>query len=806
MAAATTTPPKPAPPVVRMCPVTKKPLPDGAVKYLRAYLDERDVPQKAPYPVPVDADDHRTEHRKHQCPTYRNLNGGGRERCGELGWLAADEKQFCPKHGKQLENVEVRPSQVLAILREVRRLHGPSAVPWVFPAAALAVDAAVTAAGTGVEAGLAPLLAAGTYVVTKRTLTARAIEKKRLERGEQTGRRYRAIVNRSRLYGAYAVEVSGWGLALAVTDFPHTAGLVVAAAGLVRWAIGSVPWWNAADERRDRGEVKADAKAAGQAAEGVLPPDPVALRAVTTWETLIGCQAGPLAGTKLVEYTSLPNCQVRAAERTLLPNWSAKVVAVVAGSVNMRENRPFLLGRIAAAYGCTYADVSFHADEADLSIGWLRVQPDNVLAETKLWAGPSGTDWKRGVSRVGRFDDGKPMMYRWWTKLGAAHDLVGGSSGSGKSEFVAQLILTSLHSNGLVLDWVGDPQGGQSFGQLKDSVDWFARDIEEIKLMLLAALKEMYRRNDALSAANIKTWRPGLPDMPLLVITLDEVQGYISDPIILELVTKLTGQGRKCGIKMRLVTQIIAAYNLGGNTYIKDQVKTGQTFTFRSETDQAGRSAIEGDSPIDPTALPKTWGPNTCAAGDTTAGLCFVQGLHGRDVYGRTDFTGDDMGVWLVDEHGDPTVTPGVFGPEAQQESGVLWGDRRERARRLVEAGRDPASLLSGGKALELLEAAAVAQAVQQPVRAPQPGQAPLPDRAREKVLAAAVAVADGRGVVERGRLCTEVHGKVSDSARDHALGALIENGELRRIKNGLYEVPDLAARYAASLPTEAGA
>jgi predicted transcriptional regulator of viral defense system len=61
------------------------------------------------------------------------------------------------------------------------------------------------------------------------------------------------------------------------------------------------------------------------------------------------------------------------------------------------------------------------------------------------------------------------------------------------------------------------------------------------------------------------------------------------------------------------------------------------------------------------------------------------------------------------------------------------------------------------------------------------------------------VKVADERGVVERGRLCQEVRGEVSDSARDKAIGALIEKGELRRIKNGLYEVPDLAARYAVT-------
>src|SRR5690606_1322189 len=113
----------------------------------------------------------------------------------------------------------------------------------------------------------------------------------------------------------------------------------------------------------------------------------------------------------------------------------------------------------------------------------------------------------------------------------------------------------------------------------------------------------------------------------------------------------------------------------------------------------AGRSAVDPDSPIDPTQLPEKWGKNTCAAGEPTAGLMFVQGINGRDVYGRADYTGDDMNVWLVDQDGNPTTSPGVFGPDAQRVSGVLWGDRKERAKRLLAAGRSDEDLLPGGKA-----------------------------------------------------------------------------------------------------------
>jgi len=762
------------------------------------YIDEAGMRRRMPYEVPVTADDERTPHLRCQCPKMRNANGGGRERCEHFEWLMPGVTRFCPLHGEALvPPQDGRQARVTSVLRETRRMYGRAALPWTVPVAGLVADAGMSLGQVAaVDAILtAPALAGFGYVAAKRILTARAVKAGRIERRQKTGRRVREIQRRARRVAALAGEASLWAAMLAATDLSTWPGRIVAAAGMVRWAVGFKPWWDGVEARRLR-DVPASVKVETPAEEPVEAPDPIRLRALTTWATLIGCPTGPLAGTELVDFQRLPSCSARQAERTLLPNWSAKVVAKIPGSINMRENRPTLLGRIAAAYRCTYADVSFAADESDLSVAWLRVQPDNPLAETKMWAGPTSSNWRRGTSRVGRFDDGQDIVYQWWTKTGAAHDLISGCTGSGKSEFVAQLLLASLHSNGLVLDWVGDPQGGQSYGALKDAVDWFARDKSEITLMLLAALKEMLRRNDELAENNIKTWQP-TKAMPLLVITLDEVQSYIDDPAILELVEKLVGQGRKCGIKMRLITQIPAAYNLGGSTYIKEQLKAGQTVIFRAMTDIAGRSAVEGDCPVDPTALPDKWGKNTCAAGETTAGLMFLQGVNGRDVYGRADFTGDDMSVWLLDEEGASTISPGVFGPAAQQVSGVLWGDRKERARRLIEAGRSDEDLLRNGAAVELIAAAAEAAASKTVVRMsgqkvePEPaGKGP---RARDLVLAAAREHADIRGVVDRDALVKAAEGQMASGTLNKALSDLVADGALRRVKNGLYEVPGAA-------------
>lgn len=788
--------------------VKRKPVPEGAAKMQPWYIDKTGMRKRMPYDVPVTADDARTQHVRCQCPHMRNVNGGGRERCAQVEWLLPGQTRYCPDHGEALEPPkDGDKAKLAALVGDAYRMYGKAALPWVIPAGGVAADWGMSLGQVAaMEAILAaPALAGAGYVVAKRLLLREAIRLFRIEKGQKAGRRVRQIERRARWRAAVAGEIGLWAAALAATDMSTWPGRIVVAAGMVRWAVGFKPMWDGIEARRAHTPAPVKVEVPAE----VVPeaPDPVQLRALTTWATLIGCSGGPLAGTELVEFSRLPNCPVRAGERTMHPNWTAKVVAKVAGSINMRESRPNLLGRIAAAYGCTYADVSFTADESDLSVATLRVQPDNLLAETKMWAGPSASDWRRGTSRVGRFDDSLDIVYQWWTKTGAAHDLISGCTGSGKSEVVAQLLLASLHSNGLVLDWVGDPQGGQSYGQLKDAVDWFARDKSEITLMLLAALKEMLRRNDELAANNIKTWQP-TKAMPLLVITLDEVQSYIEDPAILELVEKLVGQGRKCGIKLRLITQIPAAYNLGGSTYIKEQLKAGQTLIFRAMTDIAGRSAVEGDCPVDPTLLPSVWGKKTCAAGETTAGLMFVQGLNGRDVYGRADWTGDDMARWLVDDEGASTLNPGRFGPDAQQVSGVLWGDRKERARRLIEAGRSDADLLRNGAAVELIEAAAQAAATKTVVRLAGQTVEPEPDskgpRSRDVVFVAARDAADDRGLVARDVLVRAVKGQMADGTLNKALSDLVADGALRRVKNGLYEVPG-AVKVPAGSPEDEG-
>jgi hypothetical protein len=667
-------------------------------------------------------------------------------------------------------------------------MYGASASLWAFPVGT------VTAAATVLPAELVLLMpvAAGAawYVQTVR-LTRQAVARGRIERGQKNGRRVKRIRRRAVRAAVVVTEAGVWALMLDLVGWSPWA-VVIAAAGLARWAIGATPRWREIEKRREvlmRAKPNPDEQAPSPAPAPADPgpgpePDPARAQLTATWDTLLGRVGGSLAGTRLEEFEWLSACSAGGA-RERRPNWSARIVPHVPGSVNMAGLKTSVPGDIAAAYRCSMTDVSIVVDPSDVSTAHVRVQPDNPLAEVRMWPGASATDWDRGVSVVGIMSDGTPAEYVWWTRNGAAHDLFGGCSGSGKSELTAQLILCGLHSGGLVLDWLGDPQGGQSYGEIQQHVDWFARTLEEIKIMLFAAVTEMFRRNQVLSAAYIKTWQPehaSTLDMPLLVITLDEIQAYIADTEICQLVEALIGMGRKCGIKVRAMTQILAAYALGGSMYIKEQASTGQTVVFRMTTDQGGRNAVEGDVPINPTLIPETWGPHTASPNEPTAGLCFFMGLRRRDIYGRVFYTGGDMGTWLR-----PTTSPGVFSAEAQAASGPLWGDRHARSRLSAAAGQSVDALLPGGRARELIEAASVSSSSGGTAAADKPAQASArPGSVADQVMDVVRERLDDRGEITRARILSACDG-LAPATVDKTLADLVADGRLVRVRNGVY-------------------
>jgi hypothetical protein len=763
------------------------------------YVDSRGRRVKTTTPVPVTEDGERTAHVLHLCPRAGRSATG---RCERHEWLLPGVSRYCPEHGAALTAPSLRRRRMMA--REALRLHGSSAAPWLLLGAVGASGGYVAAAGVPalVVAPVVVLAAGAGWVITRAVLTWRDTRRGHISGlGQVDGKRVRRIRRAARAVAARTAAAGAWLLLTTTVDVAHGAGRWVWVLLAGGWALLSYPRWATVEQQRQAALAAAAVPAPTAAAAPQVDPLVEQVRAV--WASRIGRAGSVLAGTELVDVRRLPGSP--GSEQARRPgNWAATVKALDDGAIDMAAPPPSLIGRIAAAYRCSYETVTYHADPTDRAVAHLRVQPDNVLAAVRSWPGPNATtDWAKGTTIIGRLDDGRSIVFQWYTATdGAAHALISGGTGSGKSTLVAALIIVALHSGGRILTWLADPQSGQSYGALKDHVDWLAPNHSEILFMLLAAVKEMNRRSAALAAANQIHWRP-TADMPLLALFLEEAHSYLSNPVAMEMVEMLVNQGRKCGIAVIGITQVAFAYGLGGSTIIRSQLVMVQNLIFRASTSATARAAKDGpgggdNTPIDATQIPLVWGPGTCNPGATTAGLVFVQGVNGADVYGRIDYTGTDMDHWLRDEQGQLAISPATFSAGAQRESGPLWAGRNTRRAAALAAGRNDADLLPAGKAVELINQAAAAMTATNPAV---PGGSPSAEqsnpaaRASDRVYTVACQYADHDGLVDK-RTLAEHTPDLADGTRNRVITDLIADGRFERVngptgkpRQGIYRV-----------------
>jgi energy-coupling factor transporter ATP-binding protein EcfA2 len=263
----------------------------------------------------------------------------------------------------------------------------------------------------------------------------------------------------------------------------------------------------------------------------------------------------------------------------------------------------------------------------------------NPLREKQLWVG-SDLDLSTGMSSLGPRMDGTLAQYVWCVpRYGAWHDMICGTTGAGKSTLIEMLLGTSRASNGAIVDWVIDPQAGQSCTEWVDQVDRFAGDAALGLVLLRRAVQVMYLRNAILAAW---TWidekgrqRKGFPwfpwmdsrgpVMPLLVITVFEAHAVLAIPEARAVIEELGKMARKCGIKLRLETQVPLLDQLGGSTTIRDMVTSGNVVVFRTANRLTSQVALVG-LPVDPSLIPKAFPGKGPIEDRITAGLGYVSG------------------------------------------------------------------------------------------------------------------------------------------------------------------------------------
>lgn len=665
--------------------IARRQLPAGASHWSRTYFDDHGVQQMAKVSVPVNAAGKIAAH-EYECPA-----------CGpdSRRWMSAGLRltPWCDVHDVELR--QLKPGE------KDRTRH---VVPWKEIVKAAddrirvgAVIAAVGVGGVGVDltesswqghaAQLAaiPAAVAGSWWLTRAWLTREAVRRNNLDPDDEVAgkRERRKIAKRARIAAYLAAAGMTWievADLLNVTDGPGRATALLA--GLIAAGVlGSVPYLRYADSART-----ADTPAA-PAQETAEEPPPSDLEKLTAhvqqrWRDRVSCERGPLPGTVL------------EGIRPTFGGWSAIIVATDESDLDPEKfDAEKTIGRIARAFRVGVTMVTVTADPFDANRALILVQRTSPLERVRPWDG-TGIDVATGKAHTATLDDGDRGQHPFWRPgWGAVMELLAGATGSGKSEYL-NLLLAMERQSKVCVSWVADPQMGQSLGDIRDGVDWFAPTVEEILIMLRVAARVMIARNLLITRMRVPETRPDgtvvqrrvkyvdvSEAFPLLTITIDEAHIPMNDPEhgkeIVTLLALLAKSGRKCNIKLRLITQSPLLTELKSSV-LRAQVVSGFVAVFRTADKLSGAAAWPGKMPADPQSLPAEW-PD----GSTAAGTCYMTGVKPLRV--RTDYAGDVYDVLHTGE--TKGLEEAVLGA-----AGVLYADRHKRLAAFDDM--DPAELL----------------------------------------------------------------------------------------------------------------
>lgn len=667
-------------------------LPTGATTWSKCYVGPHNTMVRARGLVPVNDAGDRT-HLEWECP-----------RCPDSRqWFSAKAKvePFCNTHRKPLRRVDGRA-----------RLNLP-AVPWgkVWRAQKHRLVAAGLTAGLGVAGAVAdaadlpwageaaqfaavPACVAGSWWLTRVYLTRRAIKAGKVDlRDEVGGRRAHKLIGRRSRCVAYITAAAGVWVEIADAvnlDVHSTDGGFALAALFGLGVVGSRPYLRWVDDRRRR--ARDGVRNVPDAGEGQVdttpPPSEVELLRAYVLERWgkVSAKGRVLHGTRL------------EGIQPSVGGWSATIVADDNSDLDPEKfDMPEPVRKIARAYNVGTSMVSIIADPLDANRAMILVQAISPLRDGRDWDG-TGIDLDTGSAETMTLEDGGRGKHQFWRPgWGAVMELIAGCTGSGKSEYV-NLLLSLERASGRVVSWVGDPQMGQSLGDIRDGVDWFAPTVEEILIMLRCAVMVMLARNVLVTRMRVTETRPNgkvverrvkyidvTPDFPLLSVTIDEAHLPMNDPdhgkAIVKLLALLSKSGRKANVKVRLVVQSPLLSELK-DSVLRSQLASGLVTVFRTADRLTGKAAWPGGRmPGDPSALPAEWDE-----GVTAAGVGYSSNTARMRM--RADYPGD---VYDLMNSGDALgLEAAVLGT-----AGAAYADRWKRL--TAFDSMDPAELLGAG-------------------------------------------------------------------------------------------------------------
>ncbi|MFF8728181.1 plasmid transfer protein TraB [Streptomyces sp. NPDC015171] len=211
----------------------------------------------------------------------------------------------------------------------------------------------------------------------------------------------------------------------------------------------------------------------------------------------------------LLEKVGLARAQIGQAK--VEPNRVTAPLALEPGE-QTNDDVSKALARIASALDLPVSAVRYHPAPDSSRRGELVIVPEDMLAQSVEWEGPSNLGGSIAEPLViGRYDDGSPMLL-WLpgdpeAKRNSTHVLIAGGTGSGKGETALNL-QTEILSRRDVLLWVSDPKAFQDFAPLRPGMDWSAEGGADTEVMVEAVKAVIPARTRWLGAHGYRQWVP----------------------------------------------------------------------------------------------------------------------------------------------------------------------------------------------------------------------------------------------------------------------------------------------------------
>jgi|GEM_PF-3228478 len=212
-----------------------------------------------------------------------------------------------------------------------------------------------------------------------------------------------------------------------------------------------------------------------------------------------------------------------------------KTVDKIKGTVQMRRGSHSIdslqkkRSNLASLFGAPLTGVRIRQDPDDAAKGFLTVVRKDMLRQVTPYEYTPGTRTANEPFAIGVYEDGDPAQYSLHdARLGAAHMLIQGMNGSGKSEAAKVIFAEAFKCQELDL-WIVDiTKGSQTLNMVSDAADWIISEEIVADRLFKRFPSIIKKRADFLGSKRLTKWEPGC-GLSFIYLHIEEASGLIAN-------------------------------------------------------------------------------------------------------------------------------------------------------------------------------------------------------------------------------------------------------------------------------------